>query len=152
MNIILRYGNTLLASWRTFQTYSILTRLRINNYRSFFFNLNIFVFELWRHLATYDATWQALPVNLGFRYTSLIWLFCAYFLCFFGTDVLSRMTSSLLCIYITFSLPHPFSERLIDLRRPFSNVFTFLRVGNPLFYSQNVFCSKFTKNNQIEKG
>jgi len=37
---------------------------------------------MWRHLATHDAAWQPLSVNLVFRYTSFIWLFGAYFLCF----------------------------------------------------------------------
>ena len=39
-------------------------------------------FEIWRHLTAYDATCQLLPVNLVLRYTSFIWLFGAYFLCF----------------------------------------------------------------------
>ena len=88
---------------RTFKMYSISTRLRVNNHRSFFFHLNIFV--IWRHLATYDASWQPLPVNLVLRYTSFICLFGTYFLCF-GTDVLSRMSSSLLCIYLLHFLCH----------------------------------------------
>ena len=64
----------------TFKVYSISTRLQLNNHRSLFFYLNIFCFfELWRHLAAYDATWQPLPVNLVLRYMSLIWLFGSFF-------------------------------------------------------------------------
>jgi len=33
-------------------------------------------------LATNDAAWQPLPVNLVFSYTSFIWLFVGYFLYF----------------------------------------------------------------------
>jgi len=37
-------------------------------------------FKILRHLATYDAAWQPLPVNL-LRYTLFIWLFGAYLVC-----------------------------------------------------------------------
>ena len=44
-----------------------------------------------------------------------------FFVC--GIDLLSRMSSSLLCIYLKrFSLPYSGKKRLIDLQRPFFDV------------------------------
>ena len=67
------------------KVYSISKRLHINNHRYLFY-INIIVFEIRRHLATYHATWQQLPVNIFRVYTSFIWLFVTHFLCF-GIDV-----------------------------------------------------------------
>ena len=117
--------DTLLASKG--EKCSISTRLPVNNHRSIFFYLNIFCFfEIWRHLTTNDAAWQPLPVNcvLCYTCTSFIWLFGLIFYVF-GIDVLSRMSSSLLCRHLLYTT-------------------LFLIVVTPFYYSWIAFFTKFT--------
>jgi len=96
----LRYGDTLLESEG--ET-SISTRPVKKNHRSFFFYFNVFP-AIWRHFGNIQRCWAttackpcfALYKNIRHLYGCSVRIFYV-----FGIDVLSRMSSSLLCIAMT---------------------------------------------------
>ena len=90
--------------------YSISTRLRVNDHRSVFFYLNIVVFEIWRHLATYDAAWQPRSLKLFCVIRRSFSRYGAYFLCFWYWCTHQIELESTMLTYFTFSLPFSWNE------------------------------------------
>ena len=93
------YDSMLLASkGELLKCISISIRLPVNNHRSFFFHSTLLFFEIWRQLATHEDAWQPLPVYivLHLRHSFACSMRIYYV---FGIDVLSRMSSYLLCAH-----------------------------------------------------
>ena len=127
----IRYCDTLLASkGEKKKVYSISTRLPVNNHRSFLFYLNIFIF--W-NMTSFGNIRRYLATSAGKPCFSSYVIHSGPISYVVGIDVLSRMSSSLLCIY-HISLPCTCNGRLIDLRRPFSTSTTTLSNVITFFY------------------
>ena len=80
--------------------YSISTRLRVNNHRSFFFYLNNFVLRIMTSFGNIRRYFASSAGNPWFALYVIHLVVRGLFPMFFGINVLSRMSSSLLCIYL----------------------------------------------------
>ena len=132
--------------------FSISTRLHVNNYRSFFFYFNIFVF---RNMTSFGNKRCCLATTACKNWFALYVIHlvarCGVFSVFL---VLMYSTKCVLVCYVyifTFSLSYSCNKRLIDLWRPFSTSTSFLRLGDSLFISKLHSLLNLQSNNQIKK-